>query len=91
MIRDLNVEHMLALQDVWPTDPADYNSYPDRARVGPLGDGPKLRCSTCHIGAYKPQYSFEASYAGDWRAINEIGYPHPAAEDDDSGFAQQDQ
>lgn len=90
MIRDANIEHMLVLQDVWPEDPSEYNSYPDRARLGPLGDGPKLRCSTCHIGAYKPQYNINDSWGAGWRAITEIGYPHPVAEDN-GGAAQQDQ
>ena len=79
MIREANVEYMLSLQNVWPTSPDEYASYPDRPRLGPLGDGPKLRCSTCHIGAYKPQYNHEASYSGGWRAIEEIGYPNGQA------------
>lgn len=75
MIRHANMEYMVSLQDAWPTDPADYAGYPDRPRTGPLGDGPKLSCATCHQGAYRPQFNHEASYAGGWRAISETGYP----------------
>jgi photosynthetic reaction center cytochrome c subunit len=27
------------------------------ARLGPLGDVPKVGCATCHQGAYKPLYA----------------------------------
>jgi photosynthetic reaction center cytochrome c subunit len=85
MIRDANMEYMLSLQDVWPTDVADYASYPDRSRLGPLGDGPKLNCASCHQGAFKPQYSNPASYADGWRAITEIGRAGATAETDGDG------
>ena len=84
MIRDLNMEYMVSLQDEWPTDAADYASHPDRPRTGPLGDGPKISCGTCHQGVNKPQYGDEASYAGGWRAITEEGGPG-ATSDDDGG------
>ena len=85
MIRDANMEYMISLQGVWPTDVANYASYPDRSRMGPLGDGPKLSCASCHQGAYKPQYSNPQSYAGGWRAVTEIGRPAPTADEDSGG------
>ena len=43
MVRDLNPNYLISLQDVWPDN-----------RLGPLGDSPKLYCSTCHQGVNKP-------------------------------------
>jgi len=43
MARDLNNDFMEPLQ---PTFPAE--------RLGPLGDTAKIKCGTCHQGAYKP-------------------------------------
>lgn len=83
MIRDANMEYMLSLQGVWPTSSEDYRSYPDRPRLGPMGDGPKLQCSTCHIGAYKPQFSDPASWGAGWNALNQIGVPHPVVPADE--------
>ena len=79
MIRDANMEYMVSLQGVWPQSVDDYAGYPDRPRLGPMGDGPKLQCSTCHIGAYKPQYSHPASWGVGWNALTELGRPHDAA------------
>jgi photosynthetic reaction center cytochrome c subunit len=45
MARDLNLNYMEPLTDVFPTH-----------RKGELGDVAKLNCSTCHQGAYKPLY-----------------------------------
>lgn len=70
MIRNANMEYMVSLQDVWPDN-----------RLGPMGDGPKLQCSTCHQGAYKPQYSHPSSSAVGWRALTETGYPNAASEE----------
>jgi photosynthetic reaction center cytochrome c subunit len=70
MIRNANMSYMVPLQDTWPDN-----------RLGPMGDGPKLQCSTCHQGAYKPQYSHPSSSAVGWRALTETGYPNAAAED----------
>ncbi|MEJ2541570.1 MAG: photosynthetic reaction center cytochrome PufC [Gemmatimonadota bacterium] len=81
MIRDANMQYMVSLQDVWPTEVSEYAGYPDRPRRGPLGDGPKLSCATCHQGAYKPQYSNEAGYADGWRALTQIGVPGAQLED----------
>jgi photosynthetic reaction center cytochrome c subunit len=43
MVRDLNKEYLEPLSSILPPE-----------RHGPLGDGPKLSCPTCHQGAYKP-------------------------------------
>jgi len=68
MVRDLNNQYMLPLQDVWPAEPRltreDLDQYgglhaeraSTTARLGPMGDGPKIQCSTCHNAAYKPLY-----------------------------------
>jgi photosynthetic reaction center cytochrome c subunit len=45
MARDLNVNYLDALHNVFPP-----------ARLGQLGDSPKLNCQTCHQGAFKPLY-----------------------------------
>jgi photosynthetic reaction center cytochrome c subunit len=44
-VRDINEQYMDPLA---PTFPA--------ARHGPLGDGPKVNCATCHQGVYKPLF-----------------------------------
>lgn len=43
MVRDLNANYLEPLTAVFPA-----------TRRGPLGDGPKLNCATCHQGASKP-------------------------------------
>jgi photosynthetic reaction center cytochrome c subunit len=43
MVRDLNTNYLVPLQDVWPAH-----------RLGPNGDGAKLQCATCHTGVFKP-------------------------------------
>lgn len=43
MVRQLNNEWLTPLTEEFPPN-----------RLGPLGDGPKLNCATCHQGAYKP-------------------------------------
>lgn len=68
MIREQNMQHMVPLQDVWPEN-----------RLGPMGDGPKLSCASCHNGAYKPQYNAQYTWATGWPALTEIGYPNPPA------------
>jgi photosynthetic reaction center cytochrome c subunit len=45
MVRDLNTNYLIPLKDVFPA-----------ARLGPLGDPPKLDCATCHQGVYKPLF-----------------------------------
>jgi photosynthetic reaction center cytochrome c subunit len=46
MVRELNNNYLKPLKPVFPT-----------ARLGPLGDAPKVGCATCHQGAYKPLYA----------------------------------
>lgn len=43
MVRDLNSSYLEPLHKTFPA-----------IRLGPLGDSPKLNCTTCHQGAYKP-------------------------------------
>lgn len=45
MVRALNNEYLESVRDVLP-----------KARLGELGDVPKINCATCHQGAYKPLY-----------------------------------
>ena len=45
MVRDLNANFLDGLADQLPSN-----------RHGPLGDGPKLNCATCHQGVYKPLF-----------------------------------
>jgi photosynthetic reaction center cytochrome c subunit len=45
MARDLNNNYLDPLQSVFPP-----------ARLGPTGDSPKVNCTTCHQGVYKPLF-----------------------------------
>jgi photosynthetic reaction center cytochrome c subunit len=45
MVRDINANFLMPLQSQWPAD-----------RLGPLGDGPKVSCVTCHQGLPKPLF-----------------------------------
>ncbi len=45
MVRDLNNAYLNSLKDVFPV-----------YRKGALGDNPKVNCSTCHQGLFKPLY-----------------------------------
>jgi photosynthetic reaction center cytochrome c subunit len=45
MVRDLNNNYLDPLSGTFPTN-----------RHGPLGDGPKIDCATCHNGIFKPLY-----------------------------------
>ena len=45
MARELNVEYMVPITNVFPAN-----------RLGPTGDVAKANCATCHQGAYKPLY-----------------------------------
>ncbi len=77
MVRDLNLHYMLSLQDVWPTarhgwaelssDGTLMSGAASGARLGPMGDGAKLQCATCHQGVYKPL--FGAPMAKDYPAL----------------------
>ena len=44
-VRDINAQYMDPLASTFPP-----------ARHGPLGDGPKINCATCHQGVYKPLF-----------------------------------
>lgn len=63
MVRHLNMNYLVPLQPQWPPQ-----------RLGPMGDGPKLECATCHNEAYIPQYGHPATKATDWPGL----YPAPA-------------
>jgi photosynthetic reaction center cytochrome c subunit len=45
MVRDLNVNYLNPLQTTLPA-----------VRFGPEGDSPKVNCTTCHNGVYKPLF-----------------------------------
>jgi len=45
MVRDLNASYLEPLGPAYPP-----------ARLGPLGDAPKVNCGTCHQGVSKPLY-----------------------------------
>ena len=62
MVRDLNDKYLDALQPQWPAN-----------RLGPMGDGPKLYCATCHQGASKPLLG--ASLAKDWPELGGVASP----------------
>ncbi len=65
MVRDLNKDY---LDPLGPTLPP--------IRHGPLGDGPKVDCATCHNGVYKPLYG--VSLLKDYPALAAPA-PAPAA------------
>ena len=76
MVRAANMGHLVPLQPEWPAE-----------RLGPIGDGPKLECSTCHQGANKPQYGL---VNGDgWPALHLPPAAHPTAAAEGSGSTQQ--
>jgi photosynthetic reaction center cytochrome c subunit len=52
MLRDLNVNYLSPLQQVFPSH-----------RLGPMGDAPKLQCVTCHNGNYKPLFGAKMAVA----------------------------
>ena len=54
MVRDLNNSYLVPLEASLPA-----------ARHGPVGDGPKVSCATCHKGVYKPLFGAKmlADYA----------------------------
>jgi photosynthetic reaction center cytochrome c subunit len=53
MVRKLNVDYLEPLKAELPA-----------ARLGPLGDAPKVYCETCHQGVNKPLQG--VSMAKDW-------------------------
>jgi len=66
MLRAMNLEHLAELQDDWPA-----------ARLGPMGDGPKLQCASCHLGAYRPAYG--APFARAWSQLSGEPVAHPVS------------
>ncbi len=80
MVRHMNMEYIVPLQDEWPSD-----------RLGPEGDGAKVNCATCHAGAYIPQYGSTASHAVDWPALNQIGVAHGAGETTSAAMEDSDE
>jgi len=48
MVRALNNQFLNTVADVLPPN-----------RHGPMGDGPKLYCATCHQGVFKPMYGYK--------------------------------
>jgi photosynthetic reaction center cytochrome c subunit len=56
MVRDLNRAYLEPLKATFPAD-----------RLGPTGDVPKVSCTTCHQGAFKPLYG--AQMAKDYPAL----------------------
>jgi photosynthetic reaction center cytochrome c subunit len=74
MIRDVNMQYIVPLQPVWPDN-----------RLGPLGDGPKAECATCHNGAYVPLYGSPVMRATGWPGLypapEGLGVPAPMGED----------
>ena len=45
MVRALNNDYLVPLTSVFPA-----------SRLGPTGDAPKINCTTCHNGVYKPLF-----------------------------------
>lgn len=90
MVRELNLNYLVPLQSVWPEGPRVDAAHLDQygglqaahsassARLGPLGDGPKIQCSTCHNGAYKPLYG--AKMAKDYPGLFGPETPPPPAD-----------
>ncbi|HET7229876.1 MAG TPA: photosynthetic reaction center cytochrome PufC [Longimicrobium sp.] len=71
MVRELNNSYLLPLAATLPAQ-----------RLGPRGDGPKVQCSTCHNGAYKPLYG--AQMAKNYPALYAQANVAPAVQAADS-------
>jgi photosynthetic reaction center cytochrome c subunit len=63
LVRDLNASYLMPLESTLPA-----------YRMGPLGDGPKVGCATCHKGTFKPLNG--VSMLPDFPEL--IGPKHPA-------------
>jgi photosynthetic reaction center cytochrome c subunit len=75
MVRELNTAYLAPLQPVFPPE-----------RLGPHGDYPKVDCSTCHQGAFKPLLGI--SMLADYPEFNvpeEAGRVIPAAQQAPAG------
>jgi photosynthetic reaction center cytochrome c subunit len=66
MVRDLNANYLEGLREQFP-----------HARLGQLGDVPKINCATCHQGVYKPL--FGASQLGDFPELRGPATTSPAS------------
>ena len=66
MVRHLNQQYLLPLNAVLPA-----------SRLGHMGDAPKIQCSTCHNGAYKPLYGYPMAkdYPALWGRSDWNGVP----------------
>jgi photosynthetic reaction center cytochrome c subunit len=62
MVRELNMSYLDPLKSQLPA-----------VRLGPLGDAPKVNCTSCHQGAYKPLYG--ASLLGDFPELGSSPTP----------------
>lgn len=67
MVRDLNTNYLDGLKGVFPAN-----------RLGALGDSPKVNCTTCHQGVYKPL--FGANMVKDYPEIGKDGQVDLAAD-----------
>ena len=74
MVRDLNNNYLDPLKSTLPP-----------VRWGPLGDGPKVSCTTCHQGAYKPLLG--ASMLPDYPEFAVASLPPAAPAPDDAPAA----
>ena len=75
MVRDMNVNYLESLNGVFPAN-----------RLGPHGDVPKVNCTTCHQGAFKPLLGAsmigtypELTETTDVASIDKKDEPAPAA------------
>jgi photosynthetic reaction center cytochrome c subunit len=66
MVRALNGNYLEPLASTFPAN-----------RLGPLGDGPKLDCATCHQGVNKPL--FGQSMVADYPALTAHAAPAAVA------------
>jgi photosynthetic reaction center cytochrome c subunit len=68
MLRDVNTNFVAPLVSVLPD-----------VRKGPMGDGPKAQCLTCHNGVYKPLYAAQMAkdYPALWGRAAWNGVPFP--------------
>jgi len=62
MVRELDADYLDPLKGTLPP-----------ARLGPLGDGPKIVCATCHLGVSKPM--FGVSMAKDYPELGGTASP----------------
>ena len=65
-VRDLNEKYLVPLRATYPA-----------SRLGPEGDPPKVNCTTCHQGAYKPLYG--ANMLKDYPELAHVRAPLAAA------------